>query len=122
MNERKKSKAGSNMDALTIIVLVILIFFTSGIIFGWLIARYFYLQASEGIERSCAELKEEAIRLRIYNTMTLTALENTGVVELIRDDSGDVTGLKRIIKSPASKVGFTSDDVPNVVYPPIDGQ
>lgn len=106
------------MNPITLLVLVILIFFTSGMIFGWLIARYFYLQTSEEHEQAGKELKEEAFKTRAYNTITLKALEATGIVELDRDDSGNVTGLKRIIKPSGSQSDMTSGEAPLVMYPP----
>ncbi len=110
------------MDPITLLVLVILIFFTSGIIFGWLIARYFYLQTSEELEQVGKELKEEVFRTRAYNTLTLKALEAAGIVELDRDDSGNVTGLKRIIKPSGSRLDITADEAPPVGYSSMDGQ
>jgi len=105
------------MNATTLIVLTILIFFTSGIIFGWLIARYFYLQTSEEFEQASKELKNEAIKTRAYNTLTLKALEAAGSVELDRDDFGNVTGLKRIIKPLDSQMDNSPDDTPVEAFP-----
>ena len=99
--------------------LLILILIVSGILTGWLISTYFFMQKSDNLDRASEELKEETSKMRAYNIMTLEALEGTGIVELARDDSGNVMGLERIIKSSDSQISMSSDDSNLTVNPPI---
>ncbi len=98
------------MDIETIISTVI------GVIIGgiitWITSRYYY-------QRSGKELKEEAGKIRSLNTMILESLEQAGLAEIARDESGKIIGLKRLNIHPQSVEVITMvDELTLKVNPP----
>lgn len=71
----------------------------------WRAAKYYYEKASN-------DLKEEAHKLRIYNTLILRALENAGIASFNRDQDGEIKGLK--IKVSSNLVAKTSTSTANL--------
>jgi hypothetical protein len=88
-------------------ILVSFIFLISGSLLGWVVSRYFYLQASE-------ELMTESIKLRNYSRLILESLEQSGLVKLVRGESGEITGIQFTIKPSDSYHGQISDENVNV--------
>ena len=58
---------------------------TSGVI-TWLVSRHYYKKAGD-------ELKQEATRLHRLTNLVLHGLENAGIMELVKDASGEPTGI-----------------------------
>lgn len=58
-----------------------------GAVVTWLVARYFYLQASK-------ELQVEARELKRVSLMTLRFIETQEVAQIVRDDSGAPVALQ----------------------------
>jgi hypothetical protein len=88
-------------------ILVSFIFLISGALLGWVVSRYFYLQASE-------ELMTESIKLRNYSRLILESLEQAGLVKLVRVESGEITGIQFTIKPSVSYHRRTPDEKVNV--------
>ena len=65
----------------------------AGGLITFLCSRHFYLKAAKGLER-------EAVELRRLTTLVLRGMEESGLAELNRDESGRITGL--ILKGGAS--------------------
>ena len=86
-----------------------------GTILGGFVTRYY---AKHYYEKASRELREEALELRKYNKLILRALEQAELVELSRDENGEITGLvlkmslteSITIKSQASAELTVNDD------------
>jgi hypothetical protein len=66
------------------LIYYLLAVFVGGII-TWLVARYYYICASQ-------DLKNEASELKRLNDLMLNSMEHAGWIELNRDDQGNVRG------------------------------
>ena len=64
-----------------------------GAVANWYFARRYYIRSSEGLREEAAELKGETQRVRrLVNTLS-RAMEESGLIDVNRDESGEMVGI-----------------------------
>jgi hypothetical protein len=59
-----------------------------GAMVTWLVARAYYVRASRDLEKAAADLRRLTAKV-------LVGLEEAGLVQLVRNESGEITGIVR---------------------------